>query len=112
MVVSEDVIRETDSVLGRKFPDLIQDSRRFWRSLCPEMVSACGAKELARFSSLFPPGDAVILCAAFRGDVSAFVTWNTKDFMKPGVDQLLSVPIVIPSECLRLIREWCESCLD
>ena len=112
MVVSEDVIRESDAVLGRKFPDLISDSRRFWRSLSPDLASRCGAEELARFRSLLPTGDAAILCAAFRADVSAFVTWNTKDFMKVGVDQLVSVPIVIPSEGLRLIREWCESYLD
>ena len=112
MVVSEDVIRESEAVLGRKFPDLIQDSRSLWRSLGPDIATACTDEQLDRFAADLLTGDAEILCAASRADVSAFVTWNTRDFMKTGVDELVSMPMVIPSECLRLVREWAESYLD
>ena len=39
MVVSQAVIVEAGPVLAAKFPELIQESRRLWKHLNPEMVS-------------------------------------------------------------------------
>ena len=50
-------------------------------------------------------GDAAIWCAARLAKVSAFVTWNTRDFMKHGVDVLVDVPIVVPAGALKLFRK-------
>jgi predicted nucleic acid-binding protein len=106
MVVSEKVIVETDNVLLLKFPERVQFSRKLWKSLAPEIAAAPSQKELKPFFKKLPKSDARILCAAHMAKVSAFVTWNTKDFMKYNVEPLIDCPIVVPGECLKLIRKW------
>jgi len=87
MVVSQEVIIEADRVLTAKFPELIQESRRLWTHLSPEI-----APHLAK--------------------VSAFVTWNTRDFMEQHVLSLVDFPIVVPSDGLNLFRKWIEPFLE
>ncbi len=108
MVVSEEVIGEADRVLGRKFPELIQDSRKLWKHLRPEVVSNPSKDALKPFDRRLPWGDAAILCAAHQAKVSAFVTWNTRDFMSPGISALVNFPIVVPADALTLFRQWVE----
>ncbi len=112
IVVSERVVVEADRVLARRFPDLIEGSHRLWRSISPEIAPAPSSRLLPAFSEKLQPGDASLLCSAQMVKVSAFVTWNTRDFMKPGVANLVSFPIVIPGECLKLFRKWIEPLLD
>lgn len=112
MVVSERVVVESDQVLRKKFPALMEESRRLWKSLRPEIAPEPTAKQRAPFRSKLAPGDASILCSAHLAQVSAFVTWNTRDFMKPGVGELVSFPIVIPMESLRLFRAWAQPFLE
>ena len=112
MVVSETVIRESDRVLGARFPHLAEDSMLLWQSLRPEIAPPPRPKELAAFVKKLPRADAEILCASSKAGVSAFVTWNTRDFMKKGVDALVSFPIVVPGDCLRLFREWIDPYLE
>ena len=57
-------------------------------------------------------GDAAILCAAHLAKVSAFVTWNTRDFMAHGVAALVDFPIVVPADGLKIFRKWIEPFLD
>ena len=108
MVVSERVVTEADQVLGKKFPGLIQESRNLWKSLGPEIAPDPPPKAVARFLKRLHPNDAAILCSAQMARVSAFVTWNTRDFMKPRISALVSFPIVIPADALKLFREWLE----
>lgn len=106
MVVSEKVVSESDQVLVRRFPHLIQESRRLWKVLAPEIAPDPSPREVAPFLKKLHPGDSAILCSAQLARVSAFVTWNTRDFMKPDVEALVSFPIVIPGDCLKLFRQW------
>ncbi len=112
MVVSEKVVVESDRVLGKRFPHLIQESRRLWETLAPEIAADPTPKAVAPFLKRLPPGDAAILCSAQMARVSAFVTWNTRDFMKPGIETLVSFPIVIPGDCLKLFRKWIAPFLE
>ena len=112
MVVSEEVIVESDRVLQAKFPELIDDSRRLWKSLKPQVVLNSRLNQIKPFVKLLDKSDAAILCAASHADVAAFVTWNTKDFMKPKVAALVSFPIVVPADCLVLFRKWLEPFLN
>lgn len=112
MVVSERVVKESDLVLGRRFPDLIQESRGLWNSLKPEIAPEPSRKALAPFLKHLHASDAAILCSACGANVSAFVTWNTRDFMRPGIKALVSFPIVIPGDALKLFRRWMEPFLD
>ena len=112
MVVSEEVIIESDRVLGAKFPHLLQVSRNLWKDLAPEVAPNPLADQVKPFLKKLRRGDATILCAAHLAKVSAFVTWNTRDFMAPGVESLVNFPIVVPADGLKLFRKWIEPFLD
>ena len=112
MVVSEDVITESDRVLSAKFPELIQVSRKLWKALEPELVPSPSGEYVTPFVKKLPKGDAVILCAAHLANVSAFVTWNTRDFMVAGIQSLVAFPIVVPGDALKLFRKWVDPFLD
>lgn len=107
MVISEEVIVEADRVLFGKFPKLIQESRRLWKHLNPEMAPHPAASQVKPFSEKLSQGDASILCAAHLASpkVSAFVTWNTRDFMAHGVASLVDFPILVPADCLIFFRK-------
>lgn len=108
MVVSQEVIIEADRVLAVKFPELVQENRRLWKHLNPEMAPDPSEGQVRPFLEKLSRGDASILCAASLAKVPAFVTWNTRDFMAHGVSSLVDFPIVVPSDCLTLFRKWIE----
>ena len=112
MVVSEEVVTEIDRVVTRKFPDLVQESRQIWKELKLEVMPNPSPGDTKPFLEKLDKGDATILCAARLAKVSAFVTWNTRDFMAHGVDSLVDFPIVIPADALKLFRKWIDPFLD
>ena len=112
MVVSEEVVMEVDRVTREKFPELVQESRKFWKDLGPEIAPNPRADQAKPFLQKLERGDALILCAAHLAKVSAFVTWNTRDFMVHGVASLVDFPIVVPADGLKLFRKWIEPFLD
>ncbi|MBI4357820.1 MAG: PIN domain-containing protein [Candidatus Omnitrophica bacterium] len=112
MVVSEDVVTETDRVLRLKFPELIQESINLWTHLAPEIALSPTFDQMKPFLKKLATDDAKILCSAQLAKVSAFVTWNTRDFMAQGVASLVDFPIVVPADGLKLLRKWIEPFLD
>lgn len=112
MVVSDEVVLEVDRVMQAKFPGLVQESRQFWKELKPEVVPNPPSDYVKPFLEKLDKGDAAILCAAGLAKVSAFVTWNTRDFMAHGVEALVGFPIVIPADALKLFRKWIDPFLD
>lgn len=112
MVVSEEVVMEVDRVTREKFPHLVQESRQFWKDLSPEIAPNPRADLAKPFLQKLVKGDALILCAAHLAKVSAFVTWNARDFMAPGIAALVDFPIVVPQDGLKLFRKWAEPFLD
>lgn len=112
MVVSNEVITESDRVLAVKFPGLIQENRRLLKNLGPEIAPNPASNEVRPFSQKLARGDAMILCAAHLAKVSAFVTWNTRDFMSPGIESLVTFPILVPADGLKLFRKWIQPFLD
>ncbi len=112
MVVSEEVITEMDRVIAKKFPNLIQESRKLWKDLQPDVVPNPSVGKVRPFLEKLDLGDARILCAARESRPEAFVTWNTHDFMSQDVSALVDFPIVVPSRALELFRLWIEPFLD
>jgi predicted nucleic acid-binding protein len=106
MIVSEEVITEADRVLATKFPELVQESRKLWKRLGPEIAPEPVASQIKPFLEKLLKGDASILCAAHLAKPMAFATWNTRDFMTRGVASLVDFPIVVPAEGLTLFRKW------
>lgn len=112
MVVSQEVIIEADRVLSEKFPELIQENRRLWKHLSPEIAPDPTINQAKLFLEILPKADATILCSAHLAEVSAFVTWNTRDFMEQHVLALVDFPILVPADGLKLFRKWLEPFLD
>ena len=112
MIVSQEVIIEADRVIAGKFPELIQESRRLLKHLSPEMAPDPTPSQSKPFLEKLPKGDALILCSAHLAKVSAFITWNTRDFMAPGIASLVDFPIIVPGDGLKLFRKWIEPFLD
>lgn len=112
MIVSQEVIIETDRVLAVKFPELIQESRNLWKHLGPEIAPSPMPNQRKTFLEKLPKGDAMILCAAHLAKPSVFVTWNTRDFMSSNIFSLVDFPIVVPIDCLALFRKWIDSFLN
>ena len=108
MVVSQEVIIEADRVLSLKFPLLIQESRKLWKNLRPQIAPDPTSSQMKPFIKKLPNADASILCSAHLSKVSVFVTWNTRDFMAPDVSSLVDFPIVVPADCLKLFRKWID----
>ena len=112
MVVSEEVIVEVDRVLSKKFPVRVERSRELWKHLGPEIAPDPTTDQIKPFLHKLDKGDASILCSAGLAKVSAFITWNIRDFMAHGVEALVDFPIVIPKDALKLFRKWIEPFLD
>lgn len=112
MIVSEEVIKEADRVLAGKFPELIQESRKLWKSLCPDIAPEPTVSQLKPFLEKLPKGDAVILCAAHLVKPSVFVTWNTRDFLTSDVTALVDFPLLVPGDGLKIFRQWIGNFLD
>lgn len=112
MVVSEEVIIEADRVIGAKFPELIQEGRKLWKHLGPDTATNPTTEQMKPFVRKLHKGDAAILAAAHLAKVSAFVTWNTRHFMRPGVASLVDFPIVVPAGALKLFMQWLEPFLE
>ena len=53
MVVSQEVIIETDRVLSIKFPELIQESRKLWKYLSPQIAPNPTASQIKLFLEKF-----------------------------------------------------------
>jgi len=112
MVVSQEVIIEADRVLTLKFPELIQENRRLWKQLAPEIAPDPTINQAKLFLERLPKADATILCSAHLAEVSAFVTWNTRDFMGQHILALVDFPILVPADGLKLFRKWVEPFLE
>jgi len=112
MVSSQEVIIEADRVLIKKFPELVQENRKLWRNLAPEIAPDPTTNQAKLFLERLPRADAIILCSAHLAKVSTFVTWNTRDFMGQHISSLVDFPIVVPSDALNLFRKWIDPFLD
>src|SRR5208337_32619 len=58
MVVSQVVIVEADRVLAAKFPELIQENRRLWKNLSPEIAQDPTLRQAKLFLEKLPKADA------------------------------------------------------
>lgn len=112
MVVSQEVIIEADRVLAEKFPELIQENRRLWKYLAPEIAPDPSISQAKPFMEKLAKADAAILCSAHLAKVSAFFTWNTRDFMGQDILSLVDFPVVVPADGLKLFRKWLEPFLE
>src|SRR5579863_3611218 len=64
MVVCQEVIIEADRVVALKFPELVQENRKLWKNLAPEIAPDPTRSQSKLFLDRLPHADAIILCSA------------------------------------------------
>ena len=102
-LVSDDIMRETASVLTRKFPRHRASVDEILSLIMVEVIPrAVYQKEVRRVPALRDPGDAHMLAAAVAGHADLIGTGDRglRDLRQLGESQIVS-----PSRALRILRE-------
>jgi len=98
-VISPQVIEETECNVPLKFP-LLADAWANFLLIPPEITSEPTLREIKKVYQIIPTDDAPILASALKAKPDAFVTWNTKDFLRKEVIAAVPFPILIPQQFL------------
>ena len=102
-LVSDDIMRETASVLTRKFPRHRASVDEILSLIMVEVIPrAVYQKEVRRVPALRDSGDAHVLAATVAGHADLIVTGDRglRDLRQLGESQIVS-----PSRALRILRE-------
>lgn len=99
-IISPQVIEEAERNIPAKFPNL-DDTWTSFLLIPPEVTPAPSLKEIRATYRLLPTSDAPILAAALKTKPDAFVTWNTRDFLRKEVIESATFPILIPEQFLK-----------
>lgn len=107
LVVSEQVIVETERAVARKAPRAISDLRQAILASSVEIVPTPGEREVWKHAGLMKhPADVPILLAAMREKVDFLVTLNTRHFVEdPEVARKSGLRIGTPGDALAWLRE-------
>ena len=100
-VISDQVVREMDTVLSKKFPRLAASWQDALRALQPQVVSDPRPARIHLYRKIIEAGDAVLLAGAVVAKVDWLVTWNTRDFLVPKVRRRISFTMGTPGDFLK-----------
>jgi predicted nucleic acid-binding protein len=106
IVVSEQVIAETERTVARKVPQTLPDLRQAIRQSGLHIVRDPSPEQVMEGQhSLAHPPDVAILLAAMQAGVDYLVTLNRKHFLDdPGVAQSSGLRIGTPGDALAWVR--------
>ena len=102
-IISTQVIEEAERNITKKFPRLLPA----WQSFLlipPTVTSNPTIRQIRIARKLIPTDDAPILASALKARPDAFVTWNTRDFMRPGLEKNLPFAVFTPGDFLKRFR--------
>lgn len=107
LVVSAQVIAETERAIARKVPQALPDLRQAIRQSGLRIVRDPSPGQVAEGQHLIAhPPDVPILLAAMEAEVDYLVTLNRKHFLDdPGVAQSSGLRIGTPGDALAWVRE-------
>jgi predicted nucleic acid-binding protein len=107
IVVSEQVVAETERALARKAPRALPTYREALRSTGLTVVRDPAAERVAAHGEIIAHrADAPIVVSAMEADVNALVTLNRRHFIDdPGVAERSGLCICTPADALTWIRE-------
>ncbi len=98
-IVSPQIIEEAERNIPVKFPHLATSWAAFLL-IPPEITRKPLLGDVRRAYKLLPTSDAPILASAIEVKPDAFITWNTRDFLRKEVVASVSFPILIPQQFL------------
>jgi len=107
LLVSEQVIAETEGALARKIPRALPDFRLALRSTNLSIVRNPSQEEIHNHAEIIAhPADVPIVVAALKAQVDYLVTLNRKHFIDdPKVSTRAGIPIGTPGDALQWFRE-------
>lgn len=113
LVLSEQVLVETERSLQNKIPAAVAEYRRLL-SVCPlDVVAGPSEAEVLAATEIIHPKDAPILAAAMHCQVDYLVTLDRKHFLDdPEVTRRSGLRIGTPGDLLMWAREWFEGRLS
>ena len=104
VIVSSQVLEETERNLSRKAPRALPFYRQVIASLDLELVDEPAPGKVAECTEVIEAKDAPILAAAMEAKPARLVTLNTKHFVVPEVIAFSKLMIQTPGEFIREIR--------
>jgi predicted nucleic acid-binding protein len=104
LVVSRQVLLETERNLRRKLPDGLPLVAEWLSCLSLKMVDDLLPERYMRWVSIIEEKDAPILAAAVDAQVDYLVTLNTRDFT-PEVMNAAGLTILTPSQFIERVRD-------
>ena len=102
-VISRQVVDEAERIIPLKFPDLDTGWVAFLAAE-PEMARRPTIHQVRKAYGFIQTDDAPILAAAILAKPHALVTWNTRDFMRPAVLEVVGFPILTQGDFLNWWR--------
>lgn len=105
LVVSEQVLRELDRNIAKKFPELADETRLYLSQLALELAPDPSPAEIRRYEAVIEAADRAILAAAVLARADWLVTWNTRDFLVDKVRASVPFPVVVPAGLLEAFKE-------
>ncbi len=106
MVISRQVLVETDRNFAAKLPGLITQFRQFMQNLAPLMVEDPPKAAVERAAALIAQKDAAILVAALEAKVDYLMTLDKKHFLKPKVKENIPIEVCTPADFLRIFESF------
>ena len=108
IVISQHVLVEADRVFLAKFPQLIDQFRKFIKNLAPLLMDDPNPQAVHEASEAIEINDAPILAAVKSERVDYLVTLDIKHFKTPKATKYVTTPIVTPAEFLEVFRKFWE----
>jgi len=106
IIISEQVIEETERSLAKKSPQNLPDFRRFIKVINPIIVQISSEEITNCLYMISDPTDAPILAAAIKAKADFLVTHNRRHFLDdPKVAKKSGLKIGTPGDALSWIRE-------
>jgi putative PIN family toxin of toxin-antitoxin system len=106
--VSRQVIVEADRNIEAKLPEMLDEYRKYIKTLSPKLTDDPTHKEVKKYYSVINADDAPILAAAVSSKADCLVTWDKRHFMKKDIRTGSDLKIFTPGEFLRFFRECIE----
>lgn len=108
VIVSRQVIVETDRNIEEKLPEMLNENREFIELLAPVLINDPRQKDVSKYLKVINLDDTPILASAVTSGADFLITWDKKHFISKNIRIHSSLKIVTPGEFLKYFKEYVE----